>query len=57
MMKIIAWNIARRDEAWRSLLDTDCDIALVQEAADPPADVARAGSMSILLPGGQLGLG
>jgi endonuclease/exonuclease/phosphatase family metal-dependent hydrolase len=40
MVKIIAWNIARRDEAWRFLLDTDADIALVQEATEPPADVA-----------------
>lgn len=41
MVKMIAWNIARRDEAWRCLLDTDSDIALLQEAAEPPADVAR----------------
>lgn len=41
MLKIIAWNIARRAEAWRYLLDTDADIALLQEAAAPPADVAR----------------
>lgn len=40
MLKIIAWNLARREEAWRRLLDTDADIALVQEAAEPPADVA-----------------
>ncbi len=41
MVKIISWNIARRDKVWRCLRDTDCDIALVQEAAEPPADVAR----------------
>ena len=41
MVKIIAWNIARREEAWRCLLDTDGDIALLQEAIEPPADVAR----------------
>ena len=41
MVKLIAWNIARRDEAWRYLLDTDADIALLQEAAEPPADVSR----------------
>ena len=39
-MKLISWNIARRDGAWRSLLDTDADIALVQEASPPPVDVA-----------------
>lgn len=41
MVKLISWNIARREEAWRCLLDTDADIALLQEASEPPADVAR----------------
>ena len=41
MVKLIAWNIARRVEPWRYLLDSDADIALLQEAAEPPADVAR----------------
>src|SRR5260370_29943037 len=41
MVKMITWNIARRKEAWHCLLDTDSDIALLQEAAEPPADVAR----------------
>lgn len=41
MVKIIAWNIARRDEAWRCLLETDADIALLSEAAAPPVEVAR----------------
>lgn len=41
MVTMIAWNIARRDEAWRYLLDTDADIALLSEATAPPADVAR----------------
>jgi hypothetical protein len=40
MVKIIAWNIAQRAEAWRLLLDSDADIALLQEAKEPPADVA-----------------
>ena len=39
MVKMIAWNIARREEAWRFLVDTDAEIALLQEAAEPPADV------------------
>lgn len=39
MVKIVSWNIARRDEAWRFLLETDADIALLQETSDPPADV------------------
>jgi endonuclease/exonuclease/phosphatase family metal-dependent hydrolase len=41
MVKVIVWNIAHRAEAWRSLLDCDADIALLQEAAAPPTDVAR----------------
>lgn len=41
MVKLIAWNIARREQAWRLLLDSDADIALLQEAAEPPVDVAR----------------
>ena len=40
MVKMITWNIARREDAWRSLVDSDADIALLQEAAEPPADVA-----------------
>jgi len=39
-MKIISWNIARRDDAWRELLNMDADIALLQEATQPPPDVA-----------------
>lgn len=39
-MKLVSWNIARKDEAWRWLLQSDVDIALLQEAAVPPADVA-----------------
>jgi len=39
MLKIVAWNIARRVEAWRCLADCDADIALLQEAAKPPADL------------------
>jgi exonuclease III len=41
MVKIISWNIAQRDDAWRFLLDTDADIALLQEATKPPDDVAQ----------------
>jgi len=40
MVRIIAWNIARRKDAWRYLLDSDADIALVQEAVPPPAHIA-----------------
>ncbi len=40
-MKIISWNIARRSECWRRLLHTGADLALLQEAAMPPPDVAK----------------
>ena len=40
MIRIVCWNIARRHAAWRGLLDMSADIALLQEAGPPPADVA-----------------
>ena len=40
MVRIIAWNIARRPNAWRSLAVSNADIALLQEASKPPTDVA-----------------
>lgn len=41
MVKLISWNIARREAAWRCLPDLGVDVALLQEAEAPPADVAR----------------
>ncbi len=49
-MKIITWNIAQRHEAWRRLLETDADIALLQEACEPLATLPDA-SGSIPPPG------
>ena len=40
-VKIICWNIARKHAAWRSLLEMDADLALLQEAGKPPPDVAE----------------
>lgn len=40
MLKVIAWNIAQRSAAWHFLADSDADVALLQEAREPPADVA-----------------
>lgn len=40
-MKIVCWNIAGRHAAWRSLVTSDADIALLQEAGAPPDDVAQ----------------
>ena len=40
-MKIISWNIARRAACWKHLLSLDADIALLQEAAEPPPEIAE----------------
>ena len=40
MVKIIAWNMAHRHDAWRFLATSEADIALLQEASQPPTDVA-----------------
>src|SRR5690242_7779934 len=39
-MKLISWNMRHRTEAWRPLLESDADLALVQEACAPPSDIA-----------------
>jgi exonuclease III len=41
MLKIVSWNIARRDECWQLLLDSDYDVAVLQEAHQPPSDIAE----------------
>jgi hypothetical protein len=41
MLKIITWNLARREASWRSLIATGADVALVQEAKQPPPEVAQ----------------
>lgn len=41
MLNIVSWNIARRPEAWRELLNSGADIALLQEVCPPPSDVAE----------------
>ena len=40
-LNLISWNIAGRADAWRQLLDTGADIALLQEATAPPPAVAE----------------
>lgn len=37
---VVSWNIAKRHAAWRQLVDMGADVALLQEAGMPPADVA-----------------
>lgn len=41
-MKLITWNIAGREKAWHYLLNIDADLALLQEATEPPSEVAKA---------------
>ena len=38
--KVVSWNIARKHEPWRQLVEMGADVALLQEAGNPPADVA-----------------
>ncbi len=40
-MKIVSWNIAHRSGPWYWLLEMDADLALLQEAAEPPPEVAK----------------
>ena len=38
-MKIISWNIAHRKQSWHHLLHSCVDVALLQEASEPPEEV------------------
>src|SRR5690606_16911188 len=38
MLTLVSWNMARREAAWRELPHSGADVALLQEAAAPPAD-------------------
>ena len=38
-IKVVSWNIAKRDEPWRELVEMDADVALLQEAGPVPEDV------------------
>ena len=43
MIKVVSWNIGKRQKPWRELVqmarDGDADLALLQEAGSPPADL------------------
>ena len=43
MIKVVSWNIAKRQQPWRELVqmadEGDADIALLQEAGSPPEDL------------------
>ena len=38
MIRVVSWNIAGRREPWRQLLEMGADVALLQEAKNPPPD-------------------
>lgn len=40
-MKIVSWNIAGLHDPWHTLVGMDADIALLQEAGEPPYEVAE----------------
>lgn len=40
VVKIVSWNVGRRSDAWRVLLDSGVDLALLQEAKPPPPALA-----------------
>lgn len=37
--KVVSWNIDKRHEPWRQLVNMDADVALLQEAGSVPSDV------------------
>ena len=39
MIKVVSWNIAKKHQPWRELIGMDADVALLQEAGEPPSDV------------------
>ena len=43
MVKVVSWNIGKREKPWRELVqmasDGAADVALLQEAGGPPGDV------------------
>ncbi len=41
LIRIASWNVGRRSDAWRILLDSGVDVALLQEAQPPPPHLAE----------------
>ena len=39
-IKVVSWNIATRIKPWRELVEMGADVALLQEARRPPAEIA-----------------
>lgn len=40
MLRVLSWNIAHCTDGWRALTECDADVALLQEACEPPSDIA-----------------
>lgn len=40
MLKLLSWNIGHKSEVWRNVVDSDADVALLQEACEPLSDIA-----------------
>jgi endonuclease/exonuclease/phosphatase family metal-dependent hydrolase len=38
-MRIVAWNIGHRSQSWYEVMETGADVALLQEACQPPRDI------------------
>ena len=45
MIRVVSWNIFRREQPWRELIEMarqgKADVALLQEAGIPPADLTH----------------
>ena len=45
MVRLVCWNIAKRSEPWRKLVEMaqqgEADVGLLQEAGDPPSELAH----------------
>ena len=45
MIKVVSWNVGKREEPWRELVrmarDGDADLAVLQEAGNPPGDLVH----------------
>jgi hypothetical protein len=50
MLRIVSWNINHRDEPWHELVNSNFDVALVQEARPPPPEIASLVEVDQSLP-------
>jgi hypothetical protein len=47
MIKAISWNIAHRPALWNDVAALDADVALLQEAPEPPREIAARTKMDL----------